>query len=978
MNVDVSFEIFKEICREILDNTNNIVTEEDAKVQIILRVLTESLNWGHSNIAAERKHDNGFSDFLIVEDEKNLVLIEAKRISNIKINVSNKKKLHYLKISGPGLTHVTEGISQAASYAQENGVPIAILTDGLAWIIFKPIVPSENYREKQAIVFPSLEAIIDNFLIFYEFIGRDSVDNKIYNLRFDELHNTRVLQSNPLSPAISKSEIFRTQKSSLAFDLEPVFDTFFSRMTGEDDPNLIIECFVETKESRITDHYLEKMTARVLGNISSVTHDVARDLSDYISSAVDLDSGESIFIVGPTGAGKSTFIERFFRKTLDESVRKKCIPVRINFLEAPGSAEATTNWTAEQLITQLECELFENGTPNWEQLRGLYFTDYERRRVGAGAKLYERNKAEFQEKFGQFMEEKVEKDRIGYLKRLLSDIVHNRKKLPVLIADNTDEFSKESKEAIFQFLQSLRISSRNCILILPITDKSAWAFTKSDIFSIYKSRSFFLPTPPPREVFRKRIEYLKARIRTEDDKFLATGYMTDNKIRVSIKNLAHFAEVIEDAFVNDEFAARILGELSNYNIRRTLRLARRIITSPIYQIEDLIVAYTSGSGTFDRHRKFLNALLKGDYNFYNKDDVDSNEILPIFQVDHKFRQSPLMHLRILILLEEIFNGGNMIEDRYLEVSNILDYFMAVGCQETAIDRSLIFLLDSNLIEPFDPSVRTIAASQRLGINDAGRVHLRLARNNIVFFEQMALTTEIADADVASLMHQAHNVNEPLHKKFAAIRTLFSKYLIDEDKKDFSFPIDSPTYRAQVKLLEDIRGYATIDNRHIGSQISASSTPIDEIFHEGVIGTVDFFDPNKGFGFVDVPEIGERCYIGADVLKNGKIDAVNDGDDILCDIGFAEKGPKVVEVHDIQNRPHEIEILNCEIIKIFDNRGYGFASVSGRNDDAFFHVSLFSDFEGTILKIGTRFEAQVRTDSIKESQQIRKIVRIYDR
>ncbi len=51
------------------------------------------------------------------------------------------------------------------------------------------------------------------------------------------------------------------------------------------------------------------------------------------------------------------------------------------------------------------------------------------------------DKDAFKEKFGQYMDEQVEKDREGYLNRLLQDVVRNRKKLPILVIDNTDEFT---------------------------------------------------------------------------------------------------------------------------------------------------------------------------------------------------------------------------------------------------------------------------------------------------------------------------------------------------------------------------------------------------------------------------------------------------------------------------------------------------------------------------------------------------------
>lgn len=970
--LDQAYQNFLTIKDAVHENTEGILTEEDAKVQIITRVFTECLGWGFPDIGSERKHDSGFSDYLISSSNRNALIVEAKRIGRVEVNVSDKAVQKNLKINGPGLSKAHKGISQAASYAQPNGVPIAVLTDGDAWIVFKPVVAGENYMDKQAIVFPSMNAVAAKMSLFYDLLGKEPFSRKVYNQIFDELHNTRTLLSNPLVPAIGKSEIYREQKSKLAFDLEPVFDSFFSRMTGEDDSDLIIDCFVETRESRIADHSLEKMTARVLGNISNTANGLERELSDYLSSAVELDSGESVFVVGPTGSGKSTFIERFFKKTLSEETKGKCVAVRLNFLEASGSIEPTLNWITETLIGKLEAALFNGGSPSWDELRGLYFSDYTRQRKGAFAKLYKRDKGEFQEKFGEFMGRKVEDDREGYLKRLLADIVHNRQKLPVIIADNTDEFGSAAKEAIFQFIQALRVHSEHCILIFPITDKSAWSFTKTDIYSIYQSKSFFLPTPPPREVFRRRIEYLKAKLTSEEDGISGNRYLTERNINISISSLDGFANAIEDAFVSDDYAAKILGELSNYNIRRTLRLARRVITSPVFQIDDLIVAFASGSATFNRQTKFINALLKGDYNFYNRDDVDAGEIVPVFQVDRKFAQSPLLQLRILTLLEGTYNGASNVEDRHISLTNISDYFQSLGSTEAAIDTAVLNLINNNLVEPFDPSERALSTFQRVAVNFSGRAHLRLATSNHVFFEQMALTTDLSNSDTAALIGAAYKARVPLERKYSNIRTLFAQHLIDQDELEITIPTSGVVYEPQRALSNAIKGFATADDRTSASPAEEKGHVNQETPRVGLLGTVDFYDVQKGFGFVDISEIGERCYVNSSRVEMSGFTELSDGDDILCDVGSSPRGPEIIRIHDIQNMPNEINLLECVIVRLVDDRRFGFASVFGRSEDALFHYSLIGEDELHGLTIGARFRAEVRVNTKNGMQQIRRI------
>ena len=75
-----------------------------------------------------------------------------------------------------------------------------------------------------------------------------------------------VLDRELISP-IAAAENTIVQKSALAFDLENAFANFFSGLAGDRDPDMLIECFVETRESRIADFSLEdlrKMSSAIL------------------------------------------------------------------------------------------------------------------------------------------------------------------------------------------------------------------------------------------------------------------------------------------------------------------------------------------------------------------------------------------------------------------------------------------------------------------------------------------------------------------------------------------------------------------------------------------------------------------------------------------------------------------------------------------------------------------------------------------
>ncbi|MGN7438196.1 MAG: cold shock domain-containing protein [Alcanivorax sp.] len=970
MKIDDAQQNFSNLKSEIAGNLQNIISEEDAKIQIIVRLLVEVLGWDHTDIGAERKNDNGFSDFILSIRGGQAFLLEAKKIGALNIATKEEDKLRYLKLNGSTLKDIQEGIEQAASYAAPHGMTIAVLTDGIRWVVFKSFVSGADYKEKEAFVFPSLEAIWNNFSDFYELLSKECFSRKLYTAYFDKLHNKRLLLSQTLKPPFADYDIKPLIKTDIAFDLDQIFSAFFNRLTGDEDEELLVECFVETRESRIADFALEKITANVLGNISPANKQVDEELSNLIQNIVELESGQTIFIVGPTGAGKTTFLSRFFKKTLSPVVRKQCIVVSVNCLDSSGREDTALKWLTEHLISKLEEEMYEDGCPSFEQLKGLYYSDYKRRQK-IDENLYRNNLDAFNQKFiDEFLDKKVEEDREGYLRRILADAVRNRHKLPILLIDNTDEFTEDFKREIFQFSQSLRRAINYCLLIFPVTDKSAWSFSKTDLYSIYKSKSFFLPTPPPREVFRKRIDFIRSKLKDLSSENEKRQYMAKKGIRVSIANIEGFASVIENVFVDHEYTAKTIGEIANYNIRNTLALSQRIITSPVYEIGDLLKAVISGGMSDLSFTKFMNALLKGDYEFFKQND--RHFIYPIYQVNNQIKQSPLLPLRLLALLRATKNGARTVEDKHLSVDSLLNYFDSMGCSEAALNETIIELLESGLVEPYDSSVRYIEPNQRLAITYSGLRHYDLSVFNYIFFEQMALTTAIVNHDIADQIRSMYRSDKAYKDKMQEIRSLFLNYLINEDALHVHVPESVEQFNCQLELTENLKKLDVLmqaaDNQKTLGAIS------EEDVCSAVIAVVDWYNPEQGFGFVEVEGEDFQAFLHAEVLQNDQnTDRVFDGDKILCDVAQNHKGHYVKKVHDFEAKDLNVEIVDAKVIKMFPDRRYGFVQVAGGSRSAFFHYSNIEEKILESLAIGQDLSVEICPDKTGEGFQVRRVI-----
>jgi cold shock CspA family protein/KaiC/GvpD/RAD55 family RecA-like ATPase len=924
-------------------------------------MLTEVLGWAHSDIGSESPNENGFSDYIVGDGDIDAFAVEAKKIGIIGIATQTTTKSYY-KISGPVLKPAATGIQQVASYCHPLGVPLAVLTDGCTWILFLPWVPHANYRERQAIVFPGFDSILDDFAAFYELLSKEESEKATFRVIFDTIHENRLLLEKALEAPIASSENTLVPKSALAFDLDNVFSSFFASLSGDNDPDMLINCFVESRESRIADFALQRITQNVLGNINPSQTGVEEGLQAIVQNTVAGDLGQTIFIVGPSGSGKSTFLSRFFTRTLSSEVRERCLVIDINALDASGNETVAIPWMTERVISSIERQLFVDGYPEWNDLQALYQLEYIKRSKGIDAHLYNRSKDEFKEKFACFVEHQVEKDREGYLNRLLRDLVRNRKKLPIFVVDNTDEFSLQYKVAIFQYFQALRRAIEHCLLIFPATDRSAWSFSKTDIFNIYTSRSFFLPTPSPRQIFQKRIEYLKGKLQVSLGETKYAEYFVGRGIRVTIRDLGAFASVVESIFVDQDYASKRVGELSNYNIRETLRLSRRVITSSILNVEDLIRSYLTSQLAAPSPERFMNALVRGDYQFFKSGEEPL--LFPLYQVDTTIRQSPLIHIRVLTLLQNLHTSATEHSARYITIGSIFAYFGVMSISEVAVQRSLEALLTAGLVEPYDLSKKDYSEDQRVAITYSGSAHLELGLFNPVYFEQMALTTRIVDGETAAQIRGAFQAKKGIDARLEEVRELFCLYLVAEDRRACVVPT-KPEFEAQSLLIDKLV-----------SQWSVAKAPANEMMQlpelaaSSVSATVDWFNHFRGFGFVEVPELNDKAFLHISTVEQSGIDSIYDGDELLCDIKRTARGLAVSNIRRAQTP--KSEVFKGTITALLSDRGYGFIRVPATGVDAFFHYSLFPTERQKSLSEGQELSVEIKTDKQGRSQ-VRRVV-----
>jgi CspA family cold shock protein len=132
----------------------------------------------------------------------------------------------------------------------------------------------------------------------------------------------------------------------------------------------------------------------------------------------------------------------------------------------------------------------------------------------------------------------------------------------------------------------------------------------------------------------------------------------------------------------------------------------------------------------------------------------------------------------------------------------------------------------------------------------------------------------------------------------------------------------------------------------------------------VSGVVKWFSPEKGFGFVALPDGSGDAFLHGSVLARSGISAVEPGETLEVRVGPGHEGPHVSEVLSLYSSTaipsasrrssaqattsngSSVEVTGT--VKWFNaDRGYGFITTNGGGEDVFVHVSVLerSGIEG---------------------------------
>lgn len=368
--------------------------EATTRFQIIDSLFFECLGWSKVDVIMEEHHGGEYADYSF-NAPRRILIVEAKREDQyFEIPATGKTKLEYSIASlSRDNANLKAAISQAAAYCQNRGVPYGAISNGYQIVAFIAVRgDSIPPLEGKALVFSSLEKMLDNFLDFWQVLSKPGVEEKRLQARLiGDLQAQiprKLSETITIYPGIKGRNIFQ-------IDLQTVSDLVIEDLTRSEalEKEFLEECYCKTgalsQHSLVSKTILEARYAALFDSNAPAPGLVEAADRQGVSPELLAKSmnRRPILLIGSVGVGKTTFI-RNLMKIEAPSVFEEAITLYIDLGSQATLSMDLKLFVIEEVIEQLR-KNYEIDIEERNFVRGVYHSDLQRFRKGIYSDLYE-------------------------------------------------------------------------------------------------------------------------------------------------------------------------------------------------------------------------------------------------------------------------------------------------------------------------------------------------------------------------------------------------------------------------------------------------------------------------------------------------------------------------------------------------------------------------------------------------------------
>jgi len=572
------------------------MSEADTRSKLIDPLFLDVLGWQEQDIRREEPVSDGFADYSFGLDFK-WFHVEAKRtLPRFELHVSSS--VRRLTLTGPhmlGNKRMKPLLEQTAKYSLDLGTEFAILTNGSQFIVFQSLVGGRSWKHGHAIVWHSIDDIIDNFAEFYELLQKTNVESGILAAKFSNIVSVTSASFTPLQYIHNpEAELVRNPFwSRIAQAFSPILID-----KPEDDElqeEIIRNCYVSTPLAGESSSDLGRLLRDIMPHYlvdANVRHIDPSDRGpgSFTNRVVDdlkiLKPGTYI-LTGGVGSGKTTFLRRFARVDQHAFIRDFCVWLHIDFLEFGSDVDENLaprleRYTTERIYAILQREYSSYLPKNGDEMRKLFADEISRLETTLLHGV-EKDSTQYRDAVNLRIDE-LSKDSAAYVNAILQAIKKAGRCI-VFVLDNTDQLGEQFQRAVFLYSQKLSDSFRT-LSIVSLREEKFFAAFRQGLFDAYGTRKFHIGSPDLIQVLRRRLEYgIKRYMSLADEKKIGSEERAESiavaktLITVSTSSNGNIIRFLASVSVGDmRLALRMFNDFmssGNTDVRKIQRIVAK-------------------------------------------------------------------------------------------------------------------------------------------------------------------------------------------------------------------------------------------------------------------------------------------------------------------------------------------------------------------------------------------------------------------
>ena len=781
---DIAVENFRTVREQVEETSNSDLTETDTRCKAIDPILRDLLGWDESQIEREsRETEHGtFLDYLLTGERAPFV-VEAKRmgetftlpptgalIAGSNLSLSKNKKLK-------------EHISQASSYSLDLDLPIAVISNGLQWVIIDSVRRSQGKRY-DSIVIRTLDELEEHLPLFWAILspfgkGIDALREAIPEQ--DDL-NRPGFEKTLLEDRYFPNEVIEHNPNSDR--LQPLLESYFGDLI--DNERLLAECYCETGKQAQYSKEIQSLLRNPSPNLGAPVKEMevrrrsAKPLQQAVTASMTgKKSGRLILLLGGVGVGKTTFLHRFFHHILDEETKGRSVWLYVDFLKLSAQEKEIAGFIASESLDSLDQRYASLKLSELEQLHEMYELELNQKRRGVWKSIYESNRAEYDRREADFLERQLEDSR-RHLLKTLTLVSRNRNLCPILLLDNSDQLDAGTQKKAF--LEAVSLSkSVECTVIVALREETYLATKDALPFDTHQSFLYYITAPDLASVFRARLKALQKR--RED---AAIELQARLGARVSQVNTISFFENVIRSIQKNRNSLMLFECLSARDIRQALEMFRAFLTSGHTNTDEFIAAsLTSAEYAVPLH-VLVRSLALRDRKFYSSNET---YIYNVFSYSQGVSYSHTTRLRVLRRLLQASNSASPAGKGFVSVESLYSEFSTRIVDEVHL-RSLLHSLATFRLVQGDQHGWIITSRDRyVKATAAAAFYLQFLVMEFGYLDQVLLDTPIKQPRYFDSLDQLTKkiLFEKDYFQRQKLRVdrvkVFLKYLESEERKD---------------------------------------------------------------------------------------------------------------------------------------------------------------------------------------------------